>query len=184
MSSLHSYIVSDSQILTWVHSRVTCAGGLVPHAPPSLLQPVSHPLCPRHPSNPHNCISVSSICPHVPASDRFTSWLSPFGIAQMNVEALHFPPKVIIHKRLDMAQCMLPGTLKNYAAGLSQFTNFCDDFHIPEVERMPASESLLCTFVTTCGAGSIGKGLIKSWNYWVWSYGTVSIMLPGSVALT
>src|SRR5882724_3798357 len=28
---------------------------------------------------------------------------------------------------------------------------------------MPASESLLCTFVTTHGAGSVGKGTIKSW---------------------
>jgi len=91
------------------------------------------------------------------------SWLSPFGIAQMNVEALHFPPEVIIRKRLVMARCVLPGTLKNYAASLSRFTKFCDDFGVPEVEHMPASESLLCTFVTTRGAGSVGKGAIKSW---------------------
>ena len=28
---------------------------------------------------------------------------------------------------------------------------------------MPASEILLCTFVSTCGAGSVGKGAIKTW---------------------
>jgi len=67
----------------------------------------------------------------------------------MNAEALRFPPKVIIHKRLVMAQCVLPGTLKNYAAGLSQFKKICDDFNVPEVKCMPTSESLLCTFVTT-----------------------------------
>ena len=59
--------------------------------------------------------------------------------------------------------CVLSSTLKNYAAGLSQFTKFWDDFSISEVEHMPASESLLCTFVTTLGAGSVGKGAIKSW---------------------
>ena len=28
---------------------------------------------------------------------------------------------------------------------------------------MPASEPLLCEFVLTCGARSVGKGAIKSW---------------------
>jgi len=130
---------------------------------PPLLQPASHPLHPRHSSNPQNCISISSLCPHVPASDRFTSWLSPFGIAQMNTEALCFPPEVIICKRLIMARCMLPRILKNYAASLSWFTRFCDNFGILEVEHMPASKSLLSTFVTTHGAGSVNKGSIKSW---------------------
>ena len=62
-----------------------------------------------------------------------------------------------------MARCMLPVTLKNYAAGLSRFNKFCDDFNIPESEHMPASECLLSTFITTHGAGSVGKGAIKTW---------------------
>jgi len=62
-----------------------------------------------------------------------------------------------------MACCVLPNTLKNYASGLTQFTNFCDDFNIKEADRMPASEFLLSTFVMTYGAGSVGKGTVKMW---------------------
>jgi len=62
-----------------------------------------------------------------------------------------------------MVCCILPNTLKNYAAGLACFTKFCDDFIIPESEHMPASELLLTTFITTHGAGSVGKGAIKTW---------------------
>ena len=54
-------------------------------------------------------------------------------------------------------------TLKNYAAGLTHFTKFCDDIKVPEADHMPASEAILSTFVTTYGAGSVGKGAIKTW---------------------
>jgi len=97
------------------------------------------------------------------AADRFTSWLTPFGIAQMDAQSRLLPPEIIIRRRLVMTRCVVPGTLKNYAAGLSRFTKFCDDFSIPESDRMPASEFILSSFVTTRGAGSVGKSAIKSW---------------------
>jgi len=81
----------------------------------------------------------------------------------MNSEVSHFPTKLIIHRRLILAHCVLPTTLKNYAAGLTCFTKFCDDFNIPETDHIPASEVLLLTFVTTYGASSVGKGAIKMW---------------------
>jgi len=62
-----------------------------------------------------------------------------------------------------MACCILPGTLKNYAASLTHFTKFCDDFGGPKVNHMPASKYLLCTFVTNHGDGSVGNGTVKSW---------------------
>ena len=62
-----------------------------------------------------------------------------------------------------MAHCVLLDTLKNYAAGLSCFIKFCDNFAIPEIKCMPASEVLLSTFVSTHGAGSVGKSAIKTW---------------------
>jgi len=136
---------------------------VVPRAIPSLLPSDSRLKRPRLPSNPQHRISVNPLHPRVLASDRFTSWLTPYGIAKMNSETTLFPPEIIICRRLGMARCMLPVTLKNYAAGLSQFNKFCDDFNIPESERMPASECLLSTFITTHGAGSVGKGAIKTW---------------------
>src|SRR5882672_7291178 len=81
----------------------------------------------------------------------------------MNTELSRFPPEIIIRRHLVMVRCVLPNTLKNYAAGLSHFTKFCDDFNIPKVEHMPASELLLSTFITSHGAGSVGKGAIKTW---------------------
>ena len=81
----------------------------------------------------------------------------------MNAESSQFPPEVIIHRRLVMSRCVLPNTLKNYASGLTQFTKFCDDFHILETDHMPASEVLLSTFITTHRAGSVGKGAVKTW---------------------
>src|SRR5882724_2801359 len=59
--------------------------------------------------------------------------------------------------------CVVPGTLKNYAASLSHFTKFCDIFSIPESDCMLASEFLLSSFVTMRGAGLVGKSAIKSW---------------------
>ncbi|KAF8580227.1 hypothetical protein K439DRAFT_1288447, partial [Ramaria rubella] len=43
------------------------------------------------------------------------------------------------------------------------FTKFCDDFHIPESLHMPASEPLLCAFISTHGAGTVGEGAIHTW---------------------
>src|SRR5882724_10191911 len=60
-----------------------------------------------------------------------------------------------------MTHCVVPGTL--YVASLSRFTKFCDNFSIPESDHMPASEFILSSFVTTRGAGSVGKSAIKSW---------------------
>jgi len=81
----------------------------------------------------------------------------------MNMELSHFPPEIINHKCLVMACCVLPNTLKNYAAGLSHFMKFCDDFTIPEIECIPTSKLLLSTFITSHGASSVSKGAIKTW---------------------
>jgi len=81
----------------------------------------------------------------------------------MNSETTLFPLEIIMCKHLIMAHCVLPVTLKNYAAGLSCFTKFCDDFNISEDEHMPASKCLHSTFITTHGTGSVGKGAIKTW---------------------
>ncbi|KAF8586221.1 hypothetical protein K439DRAFT_1341413 [Ramaria rubella] len=62
-----------------------------------------------------------------------------------------------------MSHFIEPMSLKNYSARLIHFTKFCDDFNIPETRCMPASESLLCTFISKWGAGSVGKGSICTW---------------------
>jgi len=145
------------------HACTACSDGVVPCIVPPLPLSETCPKCPRFLSNPQHRISFNPLRPHVPASDRFTSWLTPYGIARMNAEVSRFPPDIIIRRRLVMARSILPNMLKNYASGLTRFTKFCDDFHIPESERMPASDFLLSTFITTHGAGSVGKGALKTW---------------------
>ena len=82
-----------------------------------------------------------------------------------------------------MVHCVLPNTLKNYAASLTCFTKFCNDFAIPEVEHMPASEILLSTFITSHGSGSVGKCAIKTWflGLELWHHINDTLWLRGMV---
>ncbi|KAF8585604.1 hypothetical protein K439DRAFT_1646580 [Ramaria rubella] len=89
--------------------------------------------------------------------------MTPYGLSQMNKEAESLPPRIVFRKRYVMSHCIEPDTLKNYAAGLIHFTKFCDNFSIPESLRMPASKSLLSSFISMHGAGSVGEGTIRSW---------------------
>jgi len=98
-------------------------GRLVPCEVPPLPLPNKCTIHDCLTSNHQDHISPSPLHPHVITSDRFTFWLSPFGIAQMNAQASIFPLKIIIHRCLIMAHCVLLGTLKNYAAGLPIFSN-------------------------------------------------------------
>ena len=131
-------------------SRVMASSGVVPQAVPSLPQLDPCLVCARLPSNLQDRITPNNLCPLVPTSDRFTSWLTLHGIAQMNNCASIVPPEIIICRHLVMARTVLPATLKNYAAGLSRFIKFCDDFGISESHWMPASEPLLCEIDSWC----------------------------------
>jgi hypothetical protein len=89
--------------------------------------------------------------------------MTPYGQAKLDSLTKIFPPDIIARKRIIMTMAVTPGMLGNYAAGLIRFTKFCDDFHIPEEARMPASEDLLCMFVTTRGAGAVAANAMKNW---------------------
>src|SRR5882724_10156667 len=85
------------------------------------------------------------------------------GIAKLD-EATHlFPVHCIVRCRLLISKCVLPSTLSSYAAGLIRFTKFCDDYNVPEADRMPASEFILSMFITIRGASSVGNGAMKTW---------------------
>ena len=61
-------------------------------------------------------------------------------------------------------------TVGNYWAGLLRFTKFCNDSRIPELEQMPAFESLLSHFIALRGAASMSKSAMHSWleGLWIW----------------
>src|SRR5882672_2736867 len=87
------------------------SGGVVHHAIPPLPQLELCQKRPRIPSNPQHCLLPNPLCPHISASNRFMSWLSPYGIVHINVELSHFPPEIIVHRHLFMVRCVLPNTL-------------------------------------------------------------------------
>jgi hypothetical protein len=105
----------------------------------------------------------SPLRPHVLAGDCFLTWMTPYGLNSMDEQLETFSPGIIARRRIIMSRAVLPKTLGNYTARLIQFTKFCDDLNISEQNRMPASELLLATFVTTCGAGSVAKGAMEQW---------------------
>jgi len=135
-----------------------------------LLRPEVCATKPRLSSNPQNCITPNPLRPFVPATECFTKWLTPYGLAHLDKLSQWFPIDIIICHWLCLANSILPLTLSNYSAGLLRLTKFCDDHNIPEAERMPASESLLSHFIALCGAASVGKGAMSSWleGLWLW----------------
>src|SRR5882724_4268048 len=144
-------------------ARCVSTGGVAPFIAPPLPLPVAHTKRPRLASKPQNRIVPNTLCPHVIASECFTKWLTPYGIAKLDSLSRLFSHDIIIRRRLCTANCVLPSTLNSYAAGLARFTKFCDDSNIPEEDRMPASESLLSHFIASRGAGSVGLGSMKTW---------------------
>ena len=129
--------------------------------PISLL--VKKPTC--SPTDSRNAIAPSPLWPNVSAPDHFIHWLTLYGIVFMTQIWMtqNFPPDIVIRDHLVMTQCVKQETLSNYAAGLLHFTWFWDEFAIPKAAHMPAGESLLCIFIASHGAGSVGKGAITCW---------------------
>ena len=110
-----------------------------------------------------NHIQPNALRPHVAAADRSLLWMTPFGIRDMDFRSKLLPMHIITQERLVVTRSISPRALVNYSAGLLRFTRFCDDLDIAEDLRMPAPEWLLSAFVTTCGAGDVGKGALSAW---------------------
>jgi len=139
------------------------SGGLVPFVLPPLPLPEPSTRQPRLPANLHDCIVPDPLCPHILATDHFTHWLTPFGIAKLEQAFGLFPPHEMIRCCLIMANNVLPSTLSNYSLGLTHFTKFCNDLKVPKEDCMPVSESLLSMFISNWAAGSVSKSTRKTW---------------------
>jgi hypothetical protein len=135
------------------------------HDPQPSSLPTSGPrqIRPHLSKNVHDRIVPSVLRPLVPAPDRLRFWFTPYGLDHLSQLELSFPLDVIIQNHLVVTQSLSPATLSNYAAGLIRFTKFCDDFHVSEQDRMPASEALLSIFITARGTGSVRKGAMQAW---------------------
>ena len=161
---LHNFYFM-SRLLTeaWAKAHSTSSGGSVAFEPPPLPLPLAHTTKPRLSNNPQNHISLNSLRPLVPATQCFTKWIMPYGIACLDQLSHQVPIDIMIHHHLCLANCILPSTLSNFVASLLQFTKFCDDYSIPESECMPTLESFLSHFIATWGVVSVGRSAMKLW---------------------
>ena len=127
--------------------RLTLASGPANPGPSrSDGKPLEEPFKPpsvRRTKPPHRLdsrINTSPLRPHVFARERFTSWRTPYSITFFHLLSQMFPPDLIDKWRMTVEASVDEGTLKNYAAGLIRFTQFCDKYGLAEDIRMPANE--------------------------------------------
>ncbi|KAF9460773.1 hypothetical protein BDZ94DRAFT_1145246, partial [Collybia nuda] len=114
-------------------------------------------------------ITPSSHRPPVLASDCLLLWTTPHSKTfQTSLEA-GLPDTAILKLFQVMSHSLDESTHSNYGAGLLRFTQFCDTNNIPEVDRMPASESLLSSFAASA-AGLTSEKTLSNWlaglHYW------------------
>jgi len=86
---------------------------------------------------------------HVSAADQFFHWITPYGLDNLHCISQFLPPQITAREHVVLIWAVSPKTLGNYDAGLLRFTQFCDQFNIPEDLRMPAPEWILSHFITT-----------------------------------
>lgn len=108
-------------------------------------------------------INPSTFCPHVLTKHWIISWSTPYSQSIFNDLINSFPETTINSWRFVMQSSVSEDTLQNYRAGLLCFTQFCDIHRVPEVSRMPASETLLSIFVAEMGAGKKSASSIHWW---------------------
>jgi len=107
-------------------------------------------------------IKPSPLRPLVPAKDHLYFWRTPYGDEHFFDLASKLPLPLASAAFLAIRSALVPATATTYAAGMKRFTQFCDQWDIPEPDCMPASYALLSAFI----ASHIGKqagATIKTW---------------------
>jgi hypothetical protein len=137
------------------------AGGGEVAAPP---QPqLARRRKPRTSKNPKNSIAPSVFRPHVLARDRITAWKSPHALTARKALLNKIPPSHADRLEEVFTSAVVTRTRENWGAGLLRFHQYCDTLSIAEIDRIPASERLLCLFVANCGAGRVSESCISNW---------------------
>ena len=89
--------------------------------------------------------------------------MTPYSLEKLHWISQFLPPHIIARECVVLIQAVSPKSLGNYSTGLLRFTQFCDQFNIPESLRMPLPEWLLSHFITTRGTGSVGPSSLWTW---------------------
>src|SRR5882724_372332 len=91
-SSLSIYRMSRSLAEACAQAYAShSTGGVALFISPPLPQPVAGQRQPRLPSKLHDHIMPNHLHPSIIATERFTKWLTPYGIAKLDKAAHSFP---------------------------------------------------------------------------------------------
>lgn len=122
--------------------------------------------------------------PDVPADRRVLLWTTPHtSIAQTHLDE-ELPPSLQTKYFESQLAAHTDQTRQSYGAGLLRFTQFCDEWQIPESRRMPASAELLATFIASVSglvSGSSVRTYIEGLRLWhhfnsaEWHGGSLSV---------
>jgi hypothetical protein len=118
-------------------------------------------------------IKPSPFRPLVPAKERLFFWRTPYGEQHFFDMAKKLPLPLASAACLMIRSALVPATATTYAAGMKRFTQFCDQWYIPECDRMPASYALLSAFVASYIGKEAGK-TIKTWLSGIHGWHTVN----------
>jgi len=118
-------------------------------------------------------IKPSHLRPLVPAKDRLYFWRTPYGDEHFFDLASKLPLPLASAACLAIRSALVPATATTYAAGMKRFTQFCDQWDIPESDRMPASYALLSAFVA-CNIGKEAGNTIKTWLSGIHAWHTIN----------
>jgi hypothetical protein len=141
----------------------TCNPAPTPQAnpTPTLTIPTPSILAPRKAKEGSN-IANSSLHPNVRAKDRIHAWNTPYSITKRQETLNTYPANIIELAEKAMQGGLADSTKSSYAAGLLRFNQFCNEFNIPEILRMPASEDLITGFIGF-HMGKVSGASIKGW---------------------
>ncbi|KAJ7668534.1 hypothetical protein DFH06DRAFT_1038988, partial [Mycena polygramma] len=104
----------------------------------------------------------SVLRPHVLASKRLFSWVSPHAIrVRRNRKIMYSATALSAHEK-TLRAAIGHGSWTNYGGGLARFQEFCDNEDIPEFARMPASEELVSLFISSW-AGRASRSIVDTW---------------------
>jgi hypothetical protein len=107
-------------------------------------------------------LPFSKFRPSVSAPDRLRAWTSPFALRNRRRLERDLPQPLVDTAFRIVHDAFAMSTRSTYAAGILRLHQFCDSWGISEEARMPASATLLASFVGHC-SGSYAGNTIRSW---------------------
>jgi hypothetical protein len=92
-----------------------------------------------------------------------SNWTSPYALASKDLLQSKLPAALVEISSSVALDGLASSTRTSYAAGLLRFNQFCDNWHISEADRMPASAALLAAFASSF----VGLYSSKTINLWL-----------------